>query len=750
MDCVFMAQLNDSLTFIRQHGSMMITFYTINRPVFPLTWPARNGKRSSRTHKLSGANARSISAVSRVALLLLLSLSPAFAASRLSSAEQYVEGEAIVTFRQSVDLGVAQRVLKNHSLQFNKHFGPLSQERNRQSGLVRASGRTTSQLIAELAADPEIEIAEPNFLRWISSSAPDDPLFPKLWALQNTGQSVNGATGAAGADIKFVSAWGMAQMSTPSVVVAVIDTGVDYTHPDLGPSMWINPGEIAANSVDDDGNGYADDVFGYDMAGNDSDPYDSGYHGTHVSGTIAAAGNNLLGVIGVGYPARIMALKASTDGESFTSAAIIEAIQYATLMKTRGVNVVAINASFGGGGSNSTERAAIKAAGNAGIVFCAAAGNSGLDHDVTADYPSSYRLSNMIVVAASTQSDGLASFSDYGATTVDLAAPGVNILSTAPSVVSSYVTSGSTTYTAESLLFSGYTSGVTGTLHDCGLGYPADFPAAVSNNIALISRGTLYFSEKVANAIAAGARAAIIYNNVSGSFSGTLRYASNWVPAVALSQSDGEALKALLPVVGTVVNAVDPVQSYQFLNGTSMATPHVTAATAFAAMCFPAETVSQRIQRILGNVDTLTALQGKVRTGGRLNLLRIVDTDANNLPDWWERTYFGRLLATAATADPDGDGASDLAEWVAGTNPTNAASCLRLNISPPISTNGLIISWPSVAGKTYRIERTTNLLAGFKTLVRSNITATPPTNHERDTSALGSSAQYFYRVGVDP
>lgn len=663
-------------------------------------------------------------------------------------AEQFVEGEAIVTFKESADFVAAQGTLKGHSLQFARHFAFLSQQCRRHSGLVRADNRTTAQLISELSADPDVDVAEPNYLRWVSSSVPNDTLFSQLWGLQNTGQSVNGTAGTAGDDIRFVSAWSMAQTSATPAVVAVVDTGVDFTHPDLAPNMWTNPGETPGNSVDDDANGYADDVYGYDFVDDLAMPSDSGFHGSHVAGIVAATGNNLLGVVGVNYQAQIMALRVSNDGDTMTSAAIIEAIQYATMMKNRGVKVVAINASFGGGGYNSTERAAIQAAGNAGIIFCAAAGNSSLNHDVTADYPASYRLTNMIVVAASGQNDALASFSDYGATTVDLAAPGVNILSTVPAVISSYVARSSSTYSASELTFSGRTSGITATIYDCGLGYPTDFTSAVRSNIALISRGALYFSEKVANAMAAGARAAIIYNNTNGSFLGTLQYASNWIPALSISQADGLALKSLLPLGGTVVNAMDQSRSYELEDGTSMSAPYVSGAVAFAAMNFPAETVVQRIQRVLGNVDTVAALQGKVRTGGRINLLRIVDTDRNGLPDWWEQTYFSRLLGSDANTDADFDGESTLAEWVAGTDPTNAASCLRLLVPSAIATNGVIIRWPSVAGKAYRLERATNLVAGFNVVVRSNIVATPPINSESDTAVLPAIARY-YRLRVE-
>ena len=682
-----------------------------------------------------------------LAFLLPWTLSAAFGGS--GPAAQYVEGEAVITFKPSASGTAAQAALTAHGLAFKKHFGFLSQKRGRQLGLVHADNRSTADLIAELSKDPGVEIVEPNYLRWVSSTTPDDPLFVQLWALKNSGQMVNGVAGTAGDDIRFVPAWGLARTASPPPVVAVVDTGVDFTHPDLWPSMWINAGEIAGNGLDDDGDGYADDFVGYNFAGNTADPSDSGFHGSHVAGTIAGAGYNALGVIGVNYQAKIMALRASSDGNSFASADIVEAVQYATLLKTRGANVVAINASFGGGGYSSAEIAAIQAAGDAGIIFCAAAGNSSVNHDSTPVYPASYRLANMIVVAATDQSDALASFSDYGATTVDLAAPGVNIMSTQPAVSSASLVQGSTTYAANMFTFGSYTTGISAMIYDCGLGYPTNFPTAVSNNIALISRGTLYFSEKVANAKAAGARAAIIYNNTSGSLLGTLQYAASWIPAIALSQADGQSLKALLPVVGTVVNTADPTQSYRTLDGTSMATPHVAGAVAFAAMNFPGETVTQRIQRILGNVDSVAALQGKVITGGRLNLLRIVDTDQNGLPDWWEQSYFDQLLGSDTGGDPDHDGASNLAEWRAGTNPTNANSSLRLIAPATSSTNSITIRWPSVTGKTYRLVRATNLLTGFNFVVRSNIPAAPPLNSENDTAIL-SARTCFYRVEIEP
>lgn len=686
--------------------------------------------------------------------LFCLAIAVCRAGATTQQALQHVEGEVLVTFKGSASLVSAQRALAAHSLQLAKHFSYLSRQRGRHFGLVRDPSRTTAALIAELSADPAVAGAEPNHLRWISSAAPNDEFFGWLWGLRNTGGPVNGFTGTPGADIRFLAAWDMASPSTNPVVVAVIDTGVDYTHPDLADNMWTNRWEIPDNGLDDDANGYVDDVCGYDFIDGVFSPSDSGYHGTHVAGTIAALGNNQLGVIGVNPYARIMALKASNDGTSLTDAAIIEALQYTTMMKSNGVNIAAINASFGGGSHSTIESEAIQSAGEAGIVFCAAAGNDSSDHDIYPVYPASYRLPNMIVVGATTQGDELAGFSDYGATTVDLGAPGVNILSTTPtslpgSVAHTSVQQGSASLSANALTYSGTTTGLTATVYDCGLGYPEEFPTNVQYYIALIHRGTLYFSDKVNNAMTAGASAAIIYNNTNGNFSGTLQSPGDWIPAISISQADGLALKALLPTTATLVNWEDPNQHYQFLEGTSMATPHVAGAVAFAAINFPGETVTQRVQRILAGVDVLPGLQGLVQTGGRLNLLRTVDTDGNGLPDWWELQFFGHLTGTDPTADPDHDGAGNLAEWLAGTNPTNASSCLRVFAASADLTNGFTVHWPSIAGKNYRLERSTNLLTGFDSFVRTNIPATPPVNSEADTAILPGNARY-YRVRLEP
>jgi subtilisin family serine protease len=685
-----------------------------------------------------------------IALALSLNLRAA------GPAAEYVEGEVLVRFRPSQTLTSARGAAGRYGLSLARHYGWLSAHEGRVIGLLRSPTLSTAALLAQLKADPAVELAEPNYIRRPTDMrAPNDAKFSQLWGLKNTGQQVNGVFGTAGGDIDFLKAWGLAQPTTNEVVVGVIDTGIDVTHPDLVNNLWTNPGEIPGNSLDDDSNGYVDDVHGYDFSLSTGNLTDSGSHGTHVAGTIAASGNNAIGVIGVDFEAHLMGLKVSSDGNGMYDSTVIEALQYATAMKGRGVNIVALNASFGGAGYNDTLRSAIQAAGDAGIIFCAAAGNNSADNDSTAYYPASYRLPNMIVVAATDQNDALASFSDYGATTVDLAAPGVNVLSCLPVTQAgnaTYVQQSTNTFSANPLTYSGLTSstGITATIYYCGLGYPADFPAAVSNNIALIQRGTLTFSDKVSNATAAGARAAIIFNNVAGNFLGTLQTAGDWIPAISLSQADGQALQPLLPATGTAFNAPDPAAIYQLLNGTSMATPHVAGAVAFAAMNFPAESAAQRIQRLLASAVPVPGLAGKTITGGRLNLARVVDADNNGLPDWWELRYFGQLTSTAPGADPDADGGSNLAEFLAGTDPTNHSSALRLSVQRVPATPQVTVKWPSAAGRYYRLLRSTNSVAGFGAVVQSNIIATPPFNSVTDTPPAGARSPALYRLLLEP
>jgi subtilisin family serine protease len=234
--------------------------------------------------------------------------------------------------------------------------------------------------------------------------------------------------------ISAPAAWDLTTGSS-SVVVADIDTGLRYTHEDLAANAWVNPGEIAANGVDDDANGFVDDVYGADFFFNDGDPIDENGHGTHTAGTIGAVGNNMLGLTGVNWRVKIMAIKIyDSDGFGTTSAMLINAYNYVRMMKNRGVNIRVTNNSYGGCdeacGFDQATKDALDAMGDAGILNVFAAGNQATNVETSPYFPVSYTSPSVLGVAASTSSDERAGFSNFGTVSIDLAAPGLGVLST--------------------------------------------------------------------------------------------------------------------------------------------------------------------------------------------------------------------------------------------------------------------------------------------------------------------------------
>jgi large repetitive protein len=283
---------------------------------------------------------------------------------------------------------------------------------------------------AAAAATPAVDAApilavEPDYLVHAAADAvkmPNDARFGELWGMHNTGQT----GGTADADIDAPTAWAISTGS-PTVKVAVIDTGISYTHPDLAGNIWSNIGETNGNGIDDDGNGYVDDVRGWNFVNDSPNANDDQYHGTHCAGTIGARGNDADGVVGVSWQVSLIPLKfLSSSGSGVTSDAIA-AIRYATRM---GCHIT--SNSWGGGGYSSLLKQAIDAGGAAGVICVAAAGNDSSNIDLEPTYPAAYDSPAIVSVAASTADDGLSNFSNYGKTSVDLAAPGSNILSTAP------------------------------------------------------------------------------------------------------------------------------------------------------------------------------------------------------------------------------------------------------------------------------------------------------------------------------
>lgn len=335
-----------------------------------------------------------------------------------SSQPEFVPDEIIVKFKagidqqKKIDAVCAEYHLTVKSVNHRAEFMVLK---------IQDKSLSVEELVQKFRNDEEVEYAELNYLVHTCLS-PNDPGYPKAWGLDNTGQT----GGLPDADIDAPEAWNI-QTGSPSVIVAVIDSGVDYNHVDLASNIWTNPGEIPGNGIDDDGNGFIDDVRGWDFLNHDNDPMDDLSHGTHCAGTIAAVGNNGTGVVGVNWVAGIMPLKfIAATGYGSTSDAVL-AIQYAVRMGAK-----VMSSSWGGGGYSQSLKNAIDEAGRAGVLFVAAAGNSGTNNDVSPFYPASYDLPYIIAVAATSHDDKLASFSNYGLNSVDLGAPGVSIFSTLP------------------------------------------------------------------------------------------------------------------------------------------------------------------------------------------------------------------------------------------------------------------------------------------------------------------------------
>jgi subtilisin family serine protease len=334
-----------------------------------------------------------------------------------------VPGEVIVRFRPHVAADRRAHLARSAGVRLSQWLG------TRGLWLVHVQpGHTTTHAISALERSAGVRWAERNHYVSLNATTPDDPLFSQDWGLDNTGQVVQSLTGTADADIDAPEAWDQTTGSS-DVVVAVVDTGVDYTHADLAANIWTNPGETGggkeSNGVDDDGNGYVDDWHGWNFGLDTNDPMDAVGHGTHVAGTIGAAGDNGTGVTGVNWNVRIMPLRVADAGGNLSDATVAAAFAYAGHM---GVRVV--NASLGGTYTSTAELAAINGAPD--TLFVVSSGNSSLNIKSTAISPCTLPAANILCVGATGPTDTRASFSNYAPTQVDIAAPGVNILSTLP------------------------------------------------------------------------------------------------------------------------------------------------------------------------------------------------------------------------------------------------------------------------------------------------------------------------------
>jgi len=582
------------------------------------------------------------------------------------SKQSYAKGEVIVVMKQGLSAVAASSLLAEKGVNVVKEFKTLS-SKSKSSYMLVSGNVSTQVLISKLKSNPNVKSVSPNYKRMMDA-VPNDPMFGDVWGLHNTGQTVNEVSGTSNADIDGPEAWDT-ESNASDTVVAVFDTGVEYNHEDLAANMWVNSAEASGTAgVDDDGNGYVDDIHGYDFAAqsngdNDADPMDIHGHGTHVSGTIGAKGDNGVGIAGVNWGVNIMALKIFRPDMGAYDSDILEAIDYVLTMKENGVNIVSINASYGGTGGSQDDpmNDAIKSLGSAGIVFSSAAGNSGEDNDATPHYPSSYDASNIIAVAATDQDDNLAGFSCYGHTSVDLAAPGTNILSSLPgggevdgSIFSDDIESGDANWAT-----SGTNNSWAVTTEDAySLTHAwTDSPGASyvdDTNASLTYTSDIDLLAFAGQAIGVGACMKYelesgydkLHIEVSGdsgaswttleSITGTQDWGcSGVVISEALKtanfrmrfrlETDGSVTYNGVHIDNVAIGAISASDNYDYWDGTSMATPHVTGSIALMATQYPSEDIDKRINRILSGAAALNTLTGKVVTGGLLNIANSID-----------------------------------------------------------------------------------------------------------------------------
>lgn len=357
----------------------------------------------------------------RASKILLTSVTTILTSFAHASVKQVdaVPGEYVVKLRPAL-VGMK-------TTQLSSQLGAYIKSRIPASNIVvvkRPVFETTKSAVKSLAQNPNVEIAEPNYIYKINRT-PDDPLIGQLWGMKNIGQAdSDGDLGVAGVDIDVEKAWDI-ETNSKNILIAVIDTGVDFNHPDIKDNLWTNEAEAnGVVGVDDDANGVIDDIHGYNAITDDGNAMDDQGHGTHVSGTIGAKGNDGKGIVGVTWDAQIMAVKFLDANGSGTLEDAIKAINYATKMGAK-----VMSNSWGGGGFSQTLLDSIVSSNEAGALFIAAAGNDGSNNDQSSSYPASFQVENIISVAAINNRGGLADFSNFGKRTVHIGAPGVNIYS---------------------------------------------------------------------------------------------------------------------------------------------------------------------------------------------------------------------------------------------------------------------------------------------------------------------------------
>lgn len=369
---------------------------------------------------------------------------------RGGNAAEHVPNQVLVKFKEGTSASAAAAALARVQGRIEENIltAAMKNAQLQQGVLVVNTPLQALEAIARVRGS-EVEYAEPNYI-YTHDATSNDTYYTNgsLWGMYGDGSTPSNAFGSQAAE-----AWGNGKTGSSSVYIGIIDEGYMYTHDDLAANAGTNPGEVANNGIDDDGNGYTDDVYGWDFAGNDNTVFDGSDddHGTHVAGTIGGVGGNGTGVAGVVWNVKLLSGK-FLGKRGGTTANAIKAVDYFTDLKNRhSLNIVATNNSWGGGGSSNLLSNAIERANEAGILFIAAAGNATNNNDASPSYPASYTNANVIAVASITSTGALSSFSNYGATSVDLGAPGSGIYSTVPVRSGKSVVAGYASYSGTSM-----------------------------------------------------------------------------------------------------------------------------------------------------------------------------------------------------------------------------------------------------------------------------------------------------------
>ena len=572
------------------------------------------------------------------------------------------------------------------------------------------------QVVSELEKHPDVLYAEPNYYIY-PAGLPNDPGFPVSWALHNTGQEANGSTGTADADIDAVEAWDLAT-GDENIVIALVDSGFDYRHPDLARNIWSNPDEIPGNSVDDDKNGFVDDIQGWDFIDDDNDPMDFLGHGTDNAGIIGAAGNNSTGLAGVVWNASLMNLRIMDGFGVGTTAEAVAAIEYA---QSNGARIV--NASWADSEFSQALKDAISQFDG---LFVAAAGNSGSDNDTSPLYPASYDLDNVVSVAGSDMDDQLLSFSSYGAQSVDLAAPAINNYTTAmirktlweddfeDGNISDWETGGSPdswgletsapvtgSYSIADTPGQNYTAGsdnwIVSPALDAGDAkgtrlkfklsgrsqYDHDFLfLEVSENKTSWTSCDFFLPGAGSLAsISGGATKATVYADLSAYDGVETVYLRFRFTSDSATQETGWIIDDLQV---TSVSDLYDGSEYHYAGGTSSAVAHMSGAAGLILSVNPSINTSDLKSALLQSVDQIDSLQNKVLSGGRLNAfnaIRYPDTDGDGTPDVYDDV-------PNIAGDIDGDYAVSLNDAILGLKVLAASAESAPNLGADVNGNG--------------------------------------------------------------